>query len=615
MSGSNESDTSKIDYFMAKKDKSPSDGFGDASKEGERESGFFTREGNLINDFSQGLGVSFRPGEGWAVDPDTGEATYDTKFFREKGYTETQSIFATLHEIDHVKEFAQLRLTKAGKEISVRRREQAKKQRRNHVLENCLLDVADNRRVENHFPALAQEIKNLYKNKLWTETDFTKKPKHLQFAYSILRTGMLPDEQVQIDPDVQAALDGLKHVKGKSGSEKDIISIVTDPSLDPLTKMKLIEKYVEPVYEKLFQEDKEEKKKERQKQGKPEKGSGNPEEDFSGEYDDYDEKSPEPMTPEDVDKAAEAASGGDPSNIGGRQSDGYEKEHGVNRKDMANYSEEYKKIQQHIEPMREQFRKIVAERLIPYRKLVGFFDEGVMIEPGLTGQALADLSKGISDPTVFRDFEGRVKREEVPSTFEATAVLDRSGSMEGGGKKEEQRRAAILLMETLREFLEMPEVRDSLLNPELRTLSEIRSFGGKSENVVVKPLSEELTEKQRIEVFKTLGSCPGGSTEDYISLGQIIDEMKARDKTQPGYLENVKNRTIKKLVIIFSDGGSSSESEFRRKQSELESMGVKVVSYRGITDGSNFTSKMAGILAEAIKDLSYTDNMKEEDNG
>ena len=161
----------------------------------------------------------------------------------------------------------------------------------------------------------------------------------------------------------------------------------------------------------------------------------------------------------------------------------------------------------------------------------------------------------------------------------------------------------------------MPEVRDSLLNPELRTLSEIRSFGGKSENVVVKPLSEELTEKQRIEVFKTLGSCPGGSTEDYISLGQIIDEMKARDKTQPGYLENVKNRTIKKLVIIFSDGGSSSESEFRRKQSELESMGVKVVSYRGITDGSNFTSKMAGILAEAIKDLSYTDNMKEEDNG
>jgi len=131
---------------------------------------------------------------------------------------------------------------------------------------------------------------------------------------------------------------------------------------------------------------------------------------------------------------------------------------------------------------------------------------------------------------------------------------------------------------------------------------------------VVKPLSAELTEKQRIETFKTLGSCPGGATEDYISLGQIIDDMKKRDKGEPGYLENVKSRAIKKLIIIFSDGASSNESEFSRRKSELEQMGVKVVNYRRITDGSNFTSKMSGILGEAINDLGYT-NIRKKENG
>ncbi|KKP87659.1 MAG: hypothetical protein UR93_C0037G0002 [Berkelbacteria bacterium GW2011_GWA2_35_9] len=466
------------------------------------ENAFFARERSLIDDFSQGLGVAFKPGDGWAVNPDTGEATYDPKFFTEKGYSETQSIFATLHEIDHVKEFTQLRTTEEGKQILLRRREAAKKERRKHVLENCLLDVADNHRVVGQFPTLSEDVAKLYKEKLWPSTDFTDKPKHLQLAYAILRTGMLPDEAVQVDPKVQEAMDGLRHVRGRSGSERNIIEIVTNPSLDPLTKVKLVEKYVEPVYEKLFEEDKNDKDKQRNEQGQ-QQGPQNPEDDFSSDYDDYAENSPEAMSPEEVEQAVEAsAPGEDKNDISGRQNAGYEKEHGVNKKDMAEYRTEYQKIEQYIEPMREQFRKIVAERLEPYRKLVGFFDEGVMIEPGLAGQALTDLSKGISDPTIFRDYEGRVRREEVPSVFEATAVLDRSGSMDSGGRKEEQRRAAILLMESLREFLEMPEVRDNLLAPELRTLSEIRSFGGRAENVVVKPLSPDLDEKQRVEIFK-----------------------------------------------------------------------------------------------------------------
>ena len=585
---------------------SGTEGDGSGGDNNTKETQFFSRENDLITDFSQGMGVSFKRGNGWAVNPDSGEATYDPKFFVEKGYTETQSIFATLHEIYHVKEISQLKSSPEGQAIYTRRKEASKTERRKHVLENCLLDVADNHRVTGQFPALAQSVETLYKEKLWASSDLSKSPKHLQLAYSILRTGMLPNEAVQIDGEVQQAINELRHVKGKSGNERDIIQIVTDPSLDPLTKVKLVEKYVEPVYERLFEKDKEEKEKQDKQNGKGK--SKNPEDSFQEDYDKYQENSPEAMSPDEIEKVADMAGEEKVENIGDRQKAGYEKEHGVSKKDMADYQAEYKQIEQYLEPMREQFRKIVSERLEPYRKLVGFFDEGVMIEPGLTEQALADLSHGISDPTVFRNFEGRIRVEEVPAVFEATAVLDRSGSMESGGKMEEQRRAAILLMESLREFLEFPEVRDNLLSPNLKTLSEIRSFGSTDQNVLIKPLSSELSEKERVEVFKTLGSCPGSATQDYVSLGQIVDEMKVRETTESGYLDKVKSRGIKKLVIIFSDGASSNESEFTKKKTELEAMGVKVINYRRITDGSNFTSHMSEILGEAINDLRYTKN-------
>ncbi len=607
-----ESGSRKENYALAAK-KQTSD-----HPEENKDNAFFSREANLINDFAQGLGVNFKPGSGWGVNPDTGETTYDTKFFTEQGYTYGQSIFASCHEIDHIKEFAQLRSTEEGRQFYKRCREAAKKERRRHILENCLLDVADNRRVVGQLPALDQDRETLYREKLWPSSDFTGDPRHLQFAYSILRSSMLPSEAVKVAPEVEQALERLRHVKGRSGSERNIIDIVTDPALDPLTKFKLVEKYIEPVYEKLFEEDKKDKQQQQKSQGgKGQRESGNPEDSFADDYDDYDSKNPQPLSPGDIEKAAEVARKQDGSDIGGRQNAGYEQEHGVAQKEIADYYTEYKIIEQYIEPMRAQFRRIVSERVEPYRKLVGFFDEGIMIEPGLVGQALTDFSKGISDPMVFRNFEGRIRRKEVPSVFEATGVFDRSGSMDmdGGEKKKEQRRAAILLMEALREFMELPEVRDNLLEPNLRTLSEIRSFGSSAQNVEIKPLSSELTEKTRIETFKTLGSCPGGATEDYVSLGQIVDGMKAKEKVEPGYLDRVKSRAIKKLVIIFSDGGSSNESQFQQKKTELENMGVKVVNYRRIVDGSNFTSQMARILGQAIDELSYNNNSREENRG
>jgi len=587
------------------------DNVGSVVNSKERVEQFFKRERRLILDYAAGLPVVFEQGDGWAVDPETGKATYDPNFFVEQGYSETQAVFATLHEVDHVAEFAEMLKTQAGRKLYEGRKKAKEDKRRLHVLDNCLLDVADNKRVLNRAPSLEEETKRLYQEKLWPETNLTVKPRHLQLAYAILREGMLPD-QVQIDPEVREAIEELSSIEGKSGKTHNIIEIVTDPNTEPVSKFKLIEKFIDPVYERLFEEDVKNKDKENSdEEGGSDEQSGeseSSEDAFSKEYDEFDRKMPQAMNDREVESAATGAGQG--RDIADRQKAGYEKEHGVDIEDVMDYREEYNKIEKYIEPLREQFRKIVEERLIPKRRLVGMRDEGVIIDPGLVAQAQAEFDRGVVDPVVFRDFEGKVVREEVPAAFELTGVFDRSGSMESGGKKEEQRRAALLLMEAIQEFMEQPEVRDQRIDPDMYASSEIRSFGGQDENVLIKPLSSGLDEKQRVNVFKILNSCPGWATEDYVVLGQIIDEMNNRGAQEPDYLKKVKESKVVKIVAIFSDGASSNQSEYDRKKAELEEMGVKVVDYRKIRDGVNFIPQMADLLEDALKDLRYTDNRK-----
>lgn len=573
------------------------------SPQPESAAAFFERERMLITDLAQGLPVTFEPGDGWAIDSETGKATYDPKFFTEQGYTPTQAIFATMHEIDHAVELTQMLSTRDGQATHARRKELKQKQKRLHILEDCLIDAADNQRVLQRAPALHEETERLYKEKLFPDANMKDGPRHIRFAEAILRQAMLPDEQIQLDAQVEAALQELQHVKGKRGGEKNIIALVTDPSLDLVTKIKLIERYVEPIYERLFQADVNDSDRKRESLGQRE--FTDPETNFESDYTDFDGKFPAAMNEATLEIVA--TGGVEARDIGSRQTDGYEAEHQVSIKDVAAYQKEYRQIEHLIEGMREQFRRIVAERLIPRRHLSSPQDEGALIASGLAAQAQLELQRGTVDVPVYQDYVGIVRTEQVPAAFEFTCVFDRSASMRNGGKMEEQRRAAILALEALKEFMDIPKVRSKLIDPDLAASSEIRSFGGSSENVVIKPLSPELTEHERVQVYKTLGTCPGSATEDYVVLGQIIQEMHERERQVPGYLAKVKGRKIKKLVAVFSDGASSDQAMFDKQRSELESLGVKVVDYRRIRVGTIFTSQMATILNEALNDLCYSD--------
>jgi 5-methylthioribose kinase len=74
-----------------------------------------------------------------------------------------------------------------------------------HFLENILRDVFVNKEVVDgkNIPVLSDTLHDLYKHKLFEETDYIKERKHKQFAYAIVREVFVPEEQCTIDPQIR----------------------------------------------------------------------------------------------------------------------------------------------------------------------------------------------------------------------------------------------------------------------------------------------------------------------------------------------------------------------------------------------------------------------------
>jgi hypothetical protein len=583
-------------------------------KPNERVQSFFSEEERVLGDIAGGSGFTFKRGDGWAINPDTGEATYDPKFFEEKGYTPSQALFGAFHELRcHLVETADLLNTPKGQQAYERLKAREKERQRLHIWENCRTDVKGNLAIMQFAPSLAGDVETVYREKLWPEADLTSKPRHLQFMYAVLRTSMIPDEQVVVDPLVTQALEKLRSVKGK-----DVIALATDPAQDPLLALRLSEKYIEPVLEELYQEDLQEKK---QQKGKGQKSQGSPEESFADDYEDYESRHPEPMDEKEVEKKIKEAK--EKQSEAARQAAGYEQEHGVSKKDLADYYEEYRHVDGYLEQLRDVFRRIVEQRKIPIRRLAALKEEGVMIDPGLVTQTYLDVKAGVNNPKTMKDFEGRFIEENIPGKFSLRLVADQSGSM-AGEKSIHQRRSAILVMEALKEFSDILDEERAVLAVDLDVKTELRSFGVKEGTRLYKPLSRELPERQRMEFFKGLLETSGG-TNDYDALAEIEKDVKKRLAQDSTYAAELKSGKRREIVIVLSDGDSGNATEVKNRSQTLRDLGVKVVGLgmgsgsqsiestyapdgRICYDISDLPKTLQDLLAEYLGELSITGN-------
>lgn len=525
---------------------------------------FFSEHEETISDYAESSGLTFRRGKGWAIEMETGEATYDPKFFTDKNYTAGESMWATCHEVEHFRDWRQ------DPETYSKLFGRMKYRRRIHLLYNCIDDIMVNRNVDKRFPAHQPTKEGLYRDKLFPGTDYSDKPEHIQLAYAILREKMLPEEILKLSPKVRAEIEKLKNIDGQG---TDLIDLVSDPSAKPADRYEIIRDYIEPIYEKLFQEDLEKKKQKGEQGGdggEPKSGEGN----FSDDYDDFNAKFPQTIPLDKIKDALDKEikrkkeESKSQEQIADEQ---FEKQHGVSSKEMEGYRRDYGKIKQYIEPLREVFERIISTRKEIKRRLKERTDQGVILDPSLVSQAYIDAQSGVLDSRTQLKVRKIEHDEHKPNDLEFTLVCDLSGSMDEnkpGGKSYEQRLCSILIMEALNEFEEKLRAERMEKSLDLHVFTEARGFGTNDEEL--KPMSDNIDYKTRIKLAKWLAKCDGGSTADYKTLAKIdsgVDETTSR---------KIASGDLKKIVLLFTDGGSDDVRQAIKEKNSLKAAGVIV---------------------------------------
>ena len=502
--------------------------------------------------------------------------------------------------------------------------------------------------------------------KLFSEINFTQLPKHIQLCYSLFRENRVDAEKCNVSPEVRTMLDEVaknKKLMDIMTHPKTPMSMrlkLQDKYIWPKVEA-LLEKDIEDENNNEEQDgeesedkgdgdgennentdqggekdqngEKQEGKKEEQskdekddKDAKKEKSKGNSEKSdtkpfsakgsgeaeendpnkiFSDEYEKAEKKFPNVVPTEEVKKALqewkEEKQKNDPDKIDQEYADKL----GVEKKDLQEYrkiAEELEKIVNPetnvgvLEELKNLFSRIIAkrmrERLSP-RYPVEEGDE--LADPA---QLVSDVKSGNLQPKVWEDTEIKEKKGDKFGEVEITLVCDRSSSMtDGNGQKAvEQRKSAVLMMEVLKDFAEMCDEEKMKVDKPLEIKSEVYSFASDEEDrIPLKKMSKDLGEAERINVLKKLNHLPG-STTDFNCLEAVNDGLD--DETK----KKITGGELKKIVFVFTDGGSDSVARVQNVLQKLRKDGVVVIGV-GLTSAGAPAKTTYAPNAEVVENI------------
>jgi len=573
----------------------------------------------------------------FAFDLEKNTIYVNSMFYKKLGLSEEKTVFATLHEIEHFMEKLQILSEDGGEKIFDKFLKRIKASKAFSLMDNCVADIRENRAVVSKTNKGMGELEaKTYKEDLFAETDFTSQPRHIQFSQALLREARVPGEQCQVSPDVRQALDEVAKVKG-------LMEIMTNPETPMSMRLKLQDKYIWPKVEALLEKDIEDKKKQKEqekkekgegegesgeqgdkkedqedsedgeksekqgdesKKGKKDKGEksdgGEEEKDeggetdpnklFADEYAEVEKKFPEAVPVEETEKAFKEWKESQKKNSGDKDDEDYAKKIGVEKKDLQDYRKIVESLEKIVNPetdvnvieeLKNLFSRIISKRLKKVQAPKYPVEEGEeLVDPA---QLVADVKSGNLQPKVWEDTEIKEKKGDRFGEVEITLICDRSSSM-AGLKAEEQRKSVVLVMEVLKEFAELCEVEKINIDKPLEVKSEIYSFAGSSEDKTpLKKMSTELGEAERINVLKKLYDVPG-STTDFNCLEAIDTNLDDKTKIK------IKIGELKKIVIVFTDGGSDNPVKAQGVLKSLRDNGVVAI-------GVGITSEGAPVLS------------------
>ncbi len=520
---------------------------------------FRTRYEKTVNAYfgTSGIPFTMEPG-GWYIDLEKPAVNADPKFFLDQGYSESESIYATFHEAEHFRAMAEdpqayeylFQRLNAKTDVHPSYPAAAKR------FYNCIDDVGRNRVVSNRWSAGRTVEGSLYRDKLFPNTDLrmggkpsTKQPRHRQLMYAVLREAMLPDEPVEVDDEVRAAITAWQ----ARGGARKAIDILT--AVDPRGRTRLplgdffarIKATLEPVFEAFFRQDL------LDRQAAPKEGGSGKGEKGDGDFgeDPFASAIPDPI---DFDKVAEGI-----RNIRAaakkKNDDDFKDTMGVEQEDYDAYLEDYRAVEPYVESLSKVFDDVIERRKSYRRVLRKSVREGPMLDQRKAATAVAEVKAGNLEPFVMLDFERREQIKNLPDEFEISFVFDGSGSMKtDSAKVAMQRRLAILGLEAFVRFHErLQKERRRGENITLHVKSEARIFSDTDETV--KPLSESLTHVERVKLHKRLNDLPGGGNNE-------PDTFDAIEREQFNSQRNDKLRSgrLKKVIIFFTDGETDQQA-------------------------------------------------------
>ncbi len=529
----------------------------------------------------------------------------NSMFYKKLGLSEEKTVFATLHEIEHFMEKIQLlgEQQKRGKggrviEESGEKRfdnylKRIKNSRAFSLMDNCVADIRENRTVVSKTNKGMGELeKKIYKDDLFSESDFTGEPRHIQFCNAILREARLPGERCQVAPEVRKALDEIAKTKG-------LMDIITNPGTPMSMRLRLQDKYIWPKVEALLEKDKKE-----EREAKQAKGETDPNKLFEDAYKKAESRFPEAVPLEEIEKALkEWKEGQKDKNSADKADEDYAKKIGVEKSDLQDYRRIVESLQNIVNPetdvslieeLKNLFSRIISKRLKQRQTPKYPVEDGdELTDPA---QLVADVKSGNLQPKVWEDTEVKEKKGDRFGEVEITIVCDRSSSMAEGQKAIEQKKSTILVMEVLKEFADMCEEEKMNIDKPLEVKSEIYTFASSSEDrVPIKKMSTELGEAERINVSKKLNELPG-STTDFNCLDAIDAALDDVSK------KKIVEGELKKIVIVFTDGGSDNPVKVQEILKSLRESGVIVIGV-GITDAGKPVTSTYAPKALVVEDV------------
>jgi len=599
----------------------------DALAESERKAQQFTRRyGRNLSLFSRDSSLQFEmstDASTFAFDASSFKVLVPLEWFSKGEYGENELLFANYHERAHFIDMRKNpkaylgnfdRMRTKSKELAAdycadhpneTRKEGVKKffYDELHTLYNCLDDIYVNDMVRSRVPFFndgdgAKSITTLYDKLGFGEQDLTKQPLHRQLVYSLLRDAMIGKERgmSEVDERVEEILN--KKTLGKSLRSVVQTEIRTRAGIlrDPEERYKLIRTIIEPAYLKLLEEALE-KQANKPDSERPQQGEGQGQ--GGGEFDPFsDKQNPQRQFKEGLDK------GGDSDETmreildaladkekedrmspqerakhqAEKRKEAFDKAHGITRKERMRCEEICQEISEPRKNMRKFWTNIIGKSMeYNLRRMGGQRRGRLSINSFINRYPDVVDAERHGDLRSLEVYERNVLEHELidkPDKFEATLLVDCSGSM-AGDKTEIARKTAALLMYSLKDFNDELERTRRQTHSKLKTDSQVIVFGTNFSEA--KPFAGDKGISQAdADIIKSISAINSemAGTDDAAPLGwlglSITDQQR----------KSMHEKKLKKIIFVITDGGSQSEDKSRANVVKLAEDGVIMVAFQ-----------------------------------